>query len=157
MLVDLGRNDIGRVSLPGPVAVTDFQEVVKYSPVMHLVSIVTGQLDPKFTAIDALRACFPAGTVSGAPKVRAMEIIDTLEPKKRGPYAGAVGYIDFAGNLDVCITIRTIIASMGVFHMQAGAGIVADSNAEREWEETENKLRALLAATAVAAGGFTGR
>jgi anthranilate synthase component 1 len=157
MLVDLGRNDIGRVSAPGTVSVKEFQEVVRYSHVMHLVSLVSGELDPRFSAVDALKACFPAGTVSGAPKVRAMEIIDSLEPRKRGPYAGAVGYLDFSGNMDVCITIRTILASAGLLYMQAGAGIVADSQPEREWEETENKLRALLAATVVAAGGFASR
>lgn len=150
MLVDLGRNDIGRVASPGTVNVDDFQSVVRYSHVMHLVSLVTGQLAPEYTALDALRACFPAGTVSGAPKVRAMEIIDELEPRKRGPYAGAVGYLDFAGNMDLCITIRTILASGGTLHMQAGAGIVADSRPDAEWEETENKLRALLTAVAVA-------
>lgn len=153
MLVDLGRNDIGRVASPGTVNVDDFQSVVRYSHVMHLVSLVTGSLSPDRSALDALRACFPAGTVSGAPKVRAMEIIDELEPRKRGPYAGAVGYLDFAGNMDLCITIRTILATSGMLHMQAGAGIVADSRPDAEWDETENKLRALLTAVAVAGRG----
>ncbi len=154
MLVDLGRNDIGRVSAPGTVAVEEFQSVVRYSHVMHLVSLVAGSLGDEHDAVDALRACFPAGTVSGAPKVRAMEIIDELEPRRRGLYAGAVGYLDFSGNMDVCIAIRTIVASGGHLYMQAGAGIVADSRPDLEWEETENKLRALLAATIVAAKGF---
>jgi len=154
MLVDLGRNDLGRVSLPGTVKVTDFKSVVRYSHVMHLVSLVTGQLAPNCSAIDALKACFPAGTVSGAPKVRAMEIISELEPIARGCYAGAVGYLDFCGNLDVCIAIRMMVACRGRLLMQAGAGIVADSNADREWEETESKLRAMLAATGRATDRF---
>jgi anthranilate synthase component 1 len=154
MLVDLGRNDIGRVSQPGSVAVKEFGTVARYSHVMHLVSKVTALLDDRFSAIEALKACFPAGTVSGAPKVRAMEIIDELETRKRGPYAGAVGYLDFSGNLDVCITIRTVVASRGLLHMQAGAGIVADSDPQREWDETENKLRALLSAAVTATRGF---
>lgn len=154
MLVDLGRNDVGRVSRAGSVDVREFRTVVRYSHVMHLVSKVSGQIDDRYDGVEALKACFPAGTVSGAPKVRAMEIIDELEPHKRGPYAGAIGYMDFSGNLDVCITIRTVVAHRGILHMQAGAGIVADSDPQREWDETENKLRALLAATKTATHGF---
>lgn len=154
MLVDLGRNDIGRVSMPGSVTVKEFGTVARYSHVMHLVSKVSGMLDERYAAVEVLKACFPAGTVTGAPKVRAMEIIDELETRKRGPYAGAVGYLDFSGNLDVCITIRTVVASRGLLHMQAGAGIVADSDPGREWDETESKLRALLSAAATATRGF---
>ena len=146
MLVDLGRNDIGRVSLPGTVRVGDFMVVERYSHVMHLVSRVTGALRPDLTAYDALRACFPAGTVSGAPKIRAMEIISELEPDRRGPYAGAVGYFDFSGNMDTCITIRTVVMKGGMAHIQAGGGVVFDSLAEAEYRETLNKARALLAA-----------
>lgn len=146
MLVDLGRNDIGRVSQPGTVQVTQFMDVERYSHVMHLVSHVQGRLRSEYTAADALRACFPAGTVSGAPKIRAMEIIAELERDKRGPYAGAVGYFDFSGNMDTAITIRTIVMKDGVAHVQAGGGIVADSVPEREYEETMNKARALLKA-----------
>lgn len=146
MLVDLGRNDIGRVSLPGTVRVGDFMVVERYSHVMHLVSRVTGALRPDLTAYDALRACFPAGTVSGAPKIRAMEIISELEPDRRGPYAGAVGYFDFSGNMDTCITIRTVVMKEGMAHIQAGGGVVFDSLAEAEYRETLNKARALLAA-----------
>jgi len=144
MLVDLGRNDIGRVSLPGTVRVSELMEVERYSHVMHLVTNVEGRLRPDLTPFDALRACFPAGTVSGAPKIRAMEIIAELEPDKRGPYAGCVGYFSFSGNMDTAITIRTIILSNGIAHVQAGAGIVYDSVPSREYEETLNKARALL-------------
>ncbi len=146
MLVDLGRNDIGRVSEPGTVRVGDFMVIERYSHVMHLVSRVTGKLKPELSAYDALRACFPAGTVSGAPKIRAMEIISELEPDRRGPYAGAVGYFDFSGNMDTCITIRTIVMKDGVAHIQAGGGVVYDSVPEMEYQETLNKARALLLA-----------
>lgn len=146
MLVDLGRNDIGRVSHPGTVKVGDFMVIERYSHVMHLVSRVTGRLKPELSAYDALRACFPAGTVSGAPKIRAMEIISELEPDRRGPYAGAVGYFDFSGNMDTCITIRTIVMKDGVAHIQAGGGVVYDSLPEMEYQETLNKARALLLA-----------
>jgi anthranilate synthase component 1 len=146
MLVDLGRNDIGRVSEPGTVEVTKLMEVERYSHVMHLVSHVEGKLRPDFSQLDALRACFPAGTVSGAPKIRAMEIIAELEPDKRGPYAGAVGYFGFSGNMDTAIAIRTIVISKGIAYIQAGAGIVADSMPEREYQESMNKAQALLTA-----------
>jgi len=146
MLVDLGRNDIGRVSEPGTVEVTQLMDVERYSHVMHLVSHVEGKLRPELNQFDALRASFPAGTVSGAPKIRAMEIIAELEPDKRGPYAGAVGYFGFSGNLDSAITIRTIVISGGVAYIQAGAGIVADSVPEREYQESLDKAQALLAA-----------
>jgi anthranilate synthase component 1 len=146
MLVDLGRNDIGRVSQPGTVAVSELMEVERYSHVMHLVTNVEGKLRPDTTPFDALRACFPAGTVSGAPKIRAMEIIAELEPDKRGPYAGCVGYFGFAGSMDTAITIRTIVMNHGTAHVQAGAGIVYDSVPAREYEETMNKARALLRA-----------
>jgi anthranilate synthase component 1 len=146
MLVDLGRNDIGRVSLPGTVRVSELMDVERYSHVMHLVTNVEGRLRPELTAIDALRACFPAGTVSGAPKIRAMEAIAELEPDKRGPYAGCVGYFSFSGGMDTAITIRTIVTRNGTAHVQAGAGIVYDSVPSREYEETMNKARALLKA-----------
>lgn len=148
MLVDLGRNDVGRVSKPGRVKVPQFMEVEMYSHVMHLVSSVTGELKEGLGGMDALKACFPAGTVSGAPKVRAMEIIEELEPSRRGPYAGAVGYIGFNGNVDTAIAIRTIIFHGKTASIQVGAGIVADSDPAREFEETENKARALLNALA---------
>ena len=146
MLVDLGRNDIGRVSLPGTVEVSELMDVERYSHVMHLVTNVDGKLRPELTPLDALAACFPAGTVSGAPKIRAMEVIAELEPDKRGPYAGCVGYFSFSGNMDTAITIRTIVMTDGVAHVQAGAGIVYDSVPEREYQETMNKARALLKA-----------
>ncbi len=146
MLVDLARNDLGRVCVPGTVEVTQLMEVERYSHVMHLVSAVTGQLKDSVGPVDVLRATFPAGTVSGAPKVRAMELIDELEPTRRGPYAGAVGYLDLAGNLDTCITIRTVVLHDGIAHVQAGAGIVADSVPEREEQETRDKASAVLAA-----------
>ena len=146
MLLDLGRNDIGRVSEPGSVEVGQCMDVERYSHVMHLVSHVSGRLRNGLTGFDALRACFPAGTVSGAPKIRAMEIIAELEPDRRGPYAGAVGYFDLRGNLDTAITIRTIVMKDGVAHVQVGAGIVYDSVPEREYEETLSKARALLRA-----------
>jgi anthranilate synthase component 1 len=146
MLVDLGRNDIGRVSRPGTVNVKDFMVVEKYSHVMHLVSRVEGKLKDGMSAYDALRACFPAGTLSGAPKIRAMEIISELEPDRRGPYGGAVGYFDFSGNMDTAITIRTIAMKDGVAYIQAGGGIVYDSVPETEYQETLNKARATLQA-----------
>lgn len=146
MLVDLGRNDIGRVSEPGSVVVSDLMNVERYSHVMHLVTHVEGRLRGDVTALDALRSCFPAGTVSGAPKVRAMEIIAELEPDRRGPYAGAVGYLSYSGNMDMAITIRTIVTSGGMAHAQAGCGIVYDSVPSSEFEETMNKARALLKA-----------
>jgi len=147
MLVDLGRNDVGRVAEYGSVAVTELMQVERYSHVLHIVSQVEGTLRPEVSALDAFRACFPAGTMTGAPKVRAMEIIDELEPERRGPYAGAVGYIA-AGDrrMDLAITIRTCVIAGGVASVQTGAGIVADSVPAREWEETENKARAMLTA-----------
>jgi anthranilate synthase component 1 len=146
MLVDLGRNDVGRVCAPGTVRVSTLMEVEKYSHVMHLVSQVEGRLAPGRTAYDALRSCFPAGTVSGAPKIRAMEIIAELEPCKRGTYAGAVGYFSFDGNLDTAIAIRTMVIKDGVAHVQAGGGVVADSVPATEYQETLNKAAALLRA-----------
>jgi anthranilate synthase component 1 len=146
MLVDLGRNDIGRVSEAGSVKVSELMDVERYSHIMHLVTHVQGKLRPDMDAFDALRACFPAGTVSGAPKVRAMEIIAELEPEKRGPYAGAVGYFSFSGNMDMAIAIRTMVVSQGTAYVQAGAGIVYDSIPSREYEESLNKARALLKA-----------
>jgi anthranilate synthase component 1 len=150
MLVDLGRNDIGRVTEPGTVEVSDLMNVEHYSHVMHLVTHVQGRLRDDMTALDALRACFPAGTVSGAPKIRAMEIIAELEPQKRGPYAGAVGYFSFSGNMDMAIAIRTMVMTKGIAYTQAGSGIVYDSVPEREYEESLNKAQALLKAIAQA-------
>ncbi len=150
MLVDLGRNDLGRVCRPGTVRTNEFMEVERYSHVMHMVSSVTGELSEGVSAADALRAVFPAGTVSGAPKVRAMEIIDELEPTRRGPYAGAIGYLSYSGELDSCIYIRTILVRDGRAYVQAGAGIVADSDPASEFVETENKARALFRAIEVA-------
>ena len=150
MLVDLGRNDLGRVCLPGTVEVERFAFVERYSHVMHIVSSVSGQLVPEADALHTLAACFPAGTVSGAPKVRAMEIIDELEPEARGVYAGAVGYIDFAGNMDTCIAIRTMVVKDDRVYLQAGAGIVADSVPASEFQETENKVGALREALRLA-------
>jgi anthranilate synthase component 1 len=146
MLVDLGRNDIGRVSQPGTVTVKDFMIVERYSHVMHLVSRVEGTLKPEMSAYDALRACFPAGTLSGAPKIRAMEIISEMETDRRGPYGGAVGYFDFSGNMDTAITIRTMVMKDGIAHTQAGGGIVYDSVPESEYQETLNKARAIMQA-----------
>jgi len=144
MLVDLGRNDLGKVCEPGSIKVHRFMEVERFSHVMHLVSNIRGLMSPGKSYTDALRACFPAGTVTGAPKIRAMEIIDELEPDGRGVYAGAIGYLGFTGNLDTAIAIRTVVIQGGNAYVQAGAGIVADSNPEREYEETINKARALL-------------
>ena len=146
MLVDLGRNDIGRVSQPGSVEVSDLMEVERYSHVMHLVTHVQGRLRPDLDAFDALRACFPAGTVSGAPKIRAMQIIAELEPERRGVYAGAVGYLSFSGNMDMAIAIRTMVVKDDIAYTQAGCGVVYDSIPEREYEESMNKARALLKA-----------
>ncbi|MFH0795798.1 MAG: anthranilate synthase component I [Candidatus Omnitrophota bacterium] len=153
MLVDLGRNDLGRVCRSGSVQVTELMTVERYSHVMHLVSNITGKIMPDKDAFDLFSASFPAGTVSGAPKVRAMEIIDELEPDRRGPYAGAVGYFDFAGNLDTCITIRTVLIKDGRAYLQVGAGIVADSVPNREYDETLNKGKALLEALKIVSSG----
>ena len=146
MLVDLGRNDIGRVSEPGTVEVTQLMDIEHYSHVMHIVSNIVGRLRSDLTPYDALRSCFPAGTVSGAPKIRAMEIIAELEPDKRGPYAGAVGYFSYSGNMDTAIAIRTMVINQGIAHVQAGGGIVADSVPETEYAETIHKATALLRA-----------
>ncbi len=154
MLIDLGRNDVGRISETGSVKVTEEMVVERYSHVMHIVSNVTGRLKPGLTAMDALRATFPAGTVSGAPKIRALEIIDELEPVKRGIYSGAVGYLSWHGNMDTAIAIRTAVIKDGQLHVQAGAGIVADSVPEMEWQETLNKGRALFRAVAMAERGL---
>jgi anthranilate synthase component 1 len=154
MLVDLGRNDVGRVAQKGTIRVDGLMQVERYSHVMHLVSNVTGQLDKDKTVYDVLAACFPAGTVSGAPKIRAMEIIEELEPTRRGPYAGAVGYFSFSGNMDMCINIRTIVIKGHQAYIQAGAGIVADSDPEREYEETCNKARAMMTAIELAERGL---
>lgn len=154
MLVDLGRNDCGRVAKFGSVFVDDLMTVERYSHVMHIVSNVRGTLAPKYDAYDVLKASFPAGTVSGAPKVRAMEIIDELEPVQRGPYAGAVGYFSFSGNLDSCITIRTIITRGDAAYIQAGCGVVADSVPEMEYHETLNKAGALIKAIEMAEAGL---
>lgn len=150
MLVDLGRNDVGRVARYGTVQLSDLLTVERYSHVMHICSNVTGRLQPGKTAFDALRACLPAGTLSGAPKVRAMEIIDELEPCRRGPYGGAVGYVDFGGNMDTCIALRTMVLKGQTAYVQAGAGIVADSVPELEREETLNKAMGLLRALEIA-------
>jgi anthranilate synthase component 1 len=154
MLVDLGRNDVGRIARVGSVAVPELMVVERYSHVMHLVSHVRGTLEAGRDAFGVLGACFPAGTVTGAPKIRAMEIIEELEPVRRGPYAGAVGYVSFTGNLDTCITIRTAVFSRGTATLQVGAGIVADSDPEREYEETMNKAQAVLRAIALAEAGL---
>ena len=146
MLVDLARNDVGRVSQPTTVEVTQLMDVERYSHVMHLVSHVEGKLNDDMSAFDAFRACLPAGTVSGAPKIRAMEIISELEPDRRGPYAGAVGYFSFSGNMDTAITIRTIVIKDGTAYIQAGGGIVADSVPELEYKESMNKAKALIRA-----------
>jgi len=154
MLVDLGRNDVGRVAATGTVKLTEKMLIEHYSHVMHIVSNVEGRLRPGLDAIDVLRAAFPAGTVSGAPKVRAMEIIDELEPDKRGIYAGAAGYLGFNGDMDLAIAIRTAVVKDGRLHVQAGAGIVADSVPENEWQETRAKARALLRAAEIAMSGM---
>mgnify|MGYP000414386456 CR=1 FL=1 len=150
MLIDLGRNDTGRVSEIGSVKLTEKMVIERYSNVMHIVSNVTGELKAGLTAMDALRAILPAGTLSGAPKIRAMEIIDELEPVKRGVYGGAVGYFAWNGNMDTAIAIRTAVIKDGELHVQAGGGIVADSVPALEWEETLNKRRAMFRAVALA-------
>jgi len=152
MLVDLARNDIGRVSRPGTVRVRELMRVDRFSHVMHLTSVVDGELAPDLDALDAFRACFPAGTVSGAPKIRAMERIAELETDRRGPYAGAVGYLGFDGRMDTCIGIRTAVIADGVCRIQAGAGIVADSDPAAEELETRAKARALLRAIEIVDG-----
>jgi anthranilate synthase component 1 len=152
MLVDLARNDLGKISKYGSVHVPEFMKVHQYSHVQHIVSQVVGELKEDLQSYDALRAVFPAGTVSGAPKVRAMEIIDELEPARRGPYAGAVGYFSYNGNADFAITIRTLFADKDQAYIQAGAGIVADSVPEREWFETDHKAKALMLALEEAGG-----
>jgi len=154
MLMDLGRNDVGRVAQPGSVRVTENMAVERYSHVMHIVSNVDGTLKPGLDAIAVLKASFPAGTVSGAPKVRAMEIIDELEPSRRGIYAGAVGYLGFNGDMDLAIAIRTAVIKEGRLYVQAGAGIVADSVPASEWQETQNKARAVLRAAEMAQAGL---
>jgi anthranilate synthase component 1 len=155
-LLDLGRNDTGRVAVTGSVKVTETMSIERYSHVMHIVSNVEGKLKPGLAALDVLRASFPAGTVSGAPKVRAMEIIDELEPSKRGVYAGAVGYLGFTGDMDLAIAIRTAVVKDGMLYAQAGAGIVADSIPENEWMETLNKARAVVRAAELAQARFGG-
>jgi anthranilate synthase component 1 len=157
MLVDLGRNDVGRIAATGSVRLTEKMTVERYSHVMHIVSNVEGKLREGLDSLDVLRAAFPAGTVSGAPKVRAMEIIDELEPEKRGLYAGAVGYLGFNGDMDLAIAIRTAVVKAGQMHVQAGAGIVADSVPESEWQETRAKARAVLRAAEIAMSGMEGR
>ncbi|NIC07893.1 anthranilate synthase component I [Billgrantia bachuensis] len=154
MLIDLGRNDVGRICETGSVQVTDQMAVERYSHVMHIVSNVTGRLKSGLSAMDVLRATFPAGTLSGAPKIRAMEIIDELEPVKRGIYSGAVGYLSWHGNMDTAIAIRTAVIKDGTLHVQAGAGVVADSVPELEWQETLNKGRAIFRAVAMAERGL---
>ena len=154
MLVDLGRNDVGRVAQTGTVALDPFMKIERYSHVMHIVSQVTGTLSPGRDAYDVMKACFPAGTVSGAPKIRAMQIIEELEPTQRGPYAGAVGYFSFSGNMDTCINIRTIVFKGRDAFIQAGAGIVADSDPTKEYEETCNKARAMMRSIEMAEEGL---
>ncbi len=156
-LLDLGRNDTGRVARIGTVKLTEKMTIERYSHVMHIVSNVEGKLQPGLDALDVLRATFPAGTVSGAPKVRAMEIIDELEPSKRGIYAGAAGYLGFNGDMDLCIAIRTAVVKDGHIFVQAGAGIVADSDPDSEWQETLNKARAQLRAAEMAESGLDTR
>ena len=154
MLVDLGRNDLGRIAAIGSVQVNQYMIVERYSHVMHLVSNVRAQLAEGKDCFDVMRASFPAGTLSGAPKVRAMEIIDELEPSRRGPYGGAVGYFSFTGNMDFCITIRTMVLQGEKLSIQAGAGIVADSDPDKEYEETLNKAAGMMKAVRLAARGF---
>jgi anthranilate synthase component 1 len=154
MLIDLGRNDVGRIARTGSVELTDKMVVERYSHVMHIVSNVTGRLQPGKSAFDVLRATLPAGTLSGAPKIRAMEIINELEPVKRGIYSGAVGYIAWSGNLDTAIAIRTAVIKDNMLHIQAGAGIVYDSIPQNEWDETLNKGRAVFRAVSMAEAGL---
>jgi anthranilate synthase component 1 len=155
MLVDLARNDVGRVAEPRTIELSDVMTVERYSHVMHIVSEVRGRLAKGMTAFDALRAALPVGTVSGAPKIRAMQIIDEFEPTRRGPYAGAVGYVDFSGNMDTCIALRTMVIAGGKVYLQAGGGVVADSVPAEEYQETINKAKALLRAIEVAEAGFS--
>jgi anthranilate synthase component 1 len=157
MLIDLARNDIGRIAETGSVKVTDQMAIEKYSHVMHIVSNVEGRMKPGTGPLDVLRATFPAGTLSGAPKIRAMEIIDELEPTKRGIYGGACGYISFVGDLDLAIAIRTAVVKDGTLYVQAAAGVVADSVPESEWQETENKARAVLRAAELVQAGLDGQ
>jgi anthranilate synthase component 1 len=154
MLVDLGRNDVGRVSEPGSVNVSELMVIERYSHVMHIVSNVRGKLSRGNDSYDVIRACFPAGTVSGAPKIRAMQIINELEPTRRGPYAGAVGYFGFSGNMDTCITIRTLVIRDKVAYIQAGGGVVADSDPAAEYQETVNKAKAMMRAVEMAEAGL---
>ncbi|MEE8044715.1 MAG: anthranilate synthase component I family protein, partial [Thermodesulfobacteriota bacterium] len=154
MLVDLARNDLGRISDTGTVKVDELMIIERYSHVMHIVSNVIANLSRKKDAFDVLKATFPAGTLSGAPKVRAMEIIEEMEPNRRGAYGGAVGYFSFSGNMDTCITIRTFVIKDNEIYIQAGAGIVADSNPEKEYQESVNKVKALLKAIEVAKSGL---
>ncbi|GBG02525.1 anthranilate synthase component 1 [Azospira sp. I13] len=156
-LLDLGRNDVGRVAQTGSVKLTERMSIERYSHVMHIVSNVEGKLKPGLSALDVLKAAFPAGTLSGAPKVRAMEIIDELEPVKRGIYGGAIGYLGFNGDMDLAIAIRTAVIKDGQLHVQAGAGIVADSDPSSEWQETQNKARAVLRAAEMAENGLDTR
>jgi anthranilate synthase component 1 len=154
MLVDLGRNDLGRIARTGSVQVNRLMAVERYSHVMHLVSAIQAQLAPGRDAFDVLKATFPAGTLSGAPKVRAMQIIDELEPSRRGPYGGAVGYFSFSGNMDLGITIRTMMVRDGRIYVQVGAGIVADSDPETEYQETLSKAAGMMQAIRLAESGF---
>jgi len=154
MLIDLARNDIGRIAITGSVKVTDAFVIERYSHVMHIVSNVEGLLKPGTSSLDVLRATFPAGTLTGAPKIRAMELIDELEPVKRGIYGGACGYLSFAGDMDVAIAIRTGIVKDNTLYVQAAAGVVADSIPEMEWKETEHKARALIRAAELVEEGF---
>ncbi len=154
MLVDLGRNDVGRVAKTGSVKVEQFMNIERYSHVMHIVSQVTGELDPAYSVFDVMKACFPAGTLSGAPKIRAMQIIEELEPTQRGPYGGAVGYFSFSGNMDTCINIRTVVVRDQQAYIQAGAGIVADSDPQKEFEETRNKAGAMMRGIEMAERGW---
>ena len=154
MLIDLGRNDVGRIAQIGSVELTEQMIVERYSHVMHIVSNVDGSVKPNVDAIDVLKATFPAGTVSGAPKIRSMEIIHEMEPIKRGVYSGAVGYLGWNGNMDTAIAIRTAVIKDGVVNVQAGAGVVADSIADLEWKETLNKARAMVKAIEVASNGL---
>jgi len=154
MLVDLARNDLGRISDTGTVKVDELMIIERYSHVMHIVSNVISNLSRKKDAFDVLKATFPAGTLSGAPKVRAMEIIEEMEPSRRGAYGGAVGYFSFSGNMDTCITIRTFVIKDNEIYIQAGAGIVADSNPEKEYQESVNKVKALVKAIELARSGL---
>jgi len=153
MLIDLGRNDVGRIAETGSVVLSDKMTVERYSHVMHIVSNVTGELKAGKSAYDVLRATLPAGTLSGAPKIRAMEIIDELEPVKRGVYGGAVGYISWAGDMDTAIAIRTAVIKDDTLYVQAGGGVVADSIPELEWKESHNKARAMFRAASMVTGG----